>query len=248
MILPVDLLVHGGAFDRGRYVGTAIFLCGAIALWTRRTSLTAVLLGGVFLYIVAWHAQSPQARFLLPALAVLAAVGGAGVEPLLQAGGARRLVLLAVLGGSAAVWLGASGALTRQLLPPALGLQSRSAALQKLTGTYDAFLAARRRAGPGTVGLVDYRFSFNFPGRALSLDVPEFTPLLPRSVYLARLRSLGVRALLVGGYDAVPPELGPIRPCLKRTAVYHARFVTSRSLGRSTPFDLVLYRLVGCRG
>jgi hypothetical protein len=38
-----------------------------------------------------------------------------------------------------------------------------------------------------------------------------------------------------------------VRGCLRRTAVYHARFVTSRSLGHSVPYDLVLYSLLGCR-
>ena len=30
-------------------------------------------------------------------------------------------------------------------------------------------------------------------------------------------------------------------------AVFHARFVTSRSLGQSVPYDLGLYSLAGCR-
>jgi 4-amino-4-deoxy-L-arabinose transferase-like glycosyltransferase len=244
-LLPVDLLVHGDAFDRGRYVGTAVFLFALLALATRRTRATLVLLGGVVVYIVVWHLQSPQARFLLPALAVLAAVGGTAAAPWLAGSGARRAAASAVLVAAAAAWLVSTAALTRELLPSAVGLESRDSTLQRLTGTYDAFRAARERAGPGTVGLVGYPFAFNFPGRALSVDLPEFVPSLPRAVYLARLRSLGVRNLLVAD-SASQPELAPVAGCLTRTAVYHARFVTSRSLGTSRPLDLILYSLVGC--
>jgi Dolichyl-phosphate-mannose-protein mannosyltransferase len=247
VLLPVDLLVYGQAFDRGRYVGTAIFVFAVLAVVVRRTAATLVLLGGALVYLVAWHLQSPQARFLLPALAILAAVGGTAAALWLSAAGARRALAAVVLVVAAGAWLVSTAALTRQLLPPTLGIESRTAALERLTGTYDAFRAARRRAGPGTVGLVDYPFAFNFPGRAVSLDVPEFTPALPRRAYLARLRSLGIRDLLVGG-SSTTPELDPLRSCLQRKAVFHARFVTSRSLGTSTPLDLVLYSLVGCAG
>ena len=242
-ILPLDLLAHGQAFDRGAYVGSGIFVFGALTVVTRRTRATALCLAGVIVFVVAWHLQSPQARFLLPALAVLAALGGAAAAPWLHAGGRRRGAVLAVLSCAAAVWLVSTGALTRQLLPVTVGLESRTAALERLTGTYDALLAARGRAGAGTVGLVGYPFTFNFPGRAVTVDVPEFTPFLPRTAFVARLRSLGVRSLLVGGGLGA---LGPIRGCLTQEETFHARFVTSRSLGQSTPYDLVLYSLVGC--
>jgi 4-amino-4-deoxy-L-arabinose transferase-like glycosyltransferase len=246
-ILPLDLVVNGASFDEGRYVGTAIFVFALLALFTRRTPAMLLLLGGSVVYVVAWHVQSPQARFLLPALAVLAAVGGAGAAPWLAVRGPRRAGVEVVLAIATVAWLAATVALTRQLIPVTAGFESRSAALQRLTGTYDALREARADAGGGTVGLVGYRFAFNVPGRAVSIDVPEFTPLLSRRTFLDRLDSLGVRALLVGS-DAQPAWLAPIRPCLVKRATYHARFVTSRSLGKSEPYDLVLYSLVGCAG
>ena len=244
LILPVDLLVHSGAFDRGRYVGTAIFLLALLALVTARRAATFLLLAGVAVYAVAWELQSPQARFLLPALAVLAALAGAGAAPWLAAGGARRGLVAALLAVSALAWLGATAALTRQLLPVAFGAETRAAALERLTGTYDAFRAARARAGPGTVALAGYPYPFNFPGRAVTLDVPEFVPGLTRREFMARARSLGIVAVLVGGTP--PPQLDPVRDCLSELARYHARLVTSRSLGHSTPYDLTLDSLVGC--
>jgi hypothetical protein len=244
-LLPIDLLVHGGAFDRGRYVGTAIFLLAVLALWTHRTRVVLFLWLGALAFVAIWWEESPQARFLLPALAVLAAVGGAGAAPWLQASGVRRVATVAVLAAAAAVWLVSSVALTRRLLPVTVGAESHAAFIQRLTGTYDALVAARARAGPGTIGVAGYDSTFNVPGRAISLALPEFDPSLSRTAYLARLASLHVRAILSSAGQV--PELAPVRGCLRRTAVYHARFVTSRSLGHSVPYDLVLYSLLGCR-
>jgi hypothetical protein len=244
-LLPVDLLVHGGAFDRGQYVGTGIFLLALLGVAVRRTRLTLALAAGAGLYCVVWWEQSPQARFLLPALAVLAALGGVGAAAWLAAGGRRRGVVFAVLACTAVAWLASSVALTRQLLPVTVGAESREAFLQRLTGTYDALAAARSRAGEGTIGLVGYSFDYNVPGRSVTVDLPAFDPFLSRPVYLSRLRSLGIRAVLVGRFPGSPEE-GPLLGCASRVAVYHARYVTSRSLGDSVPFDLVLYSLVRC--
>ncbi len=244
-LLPIDLLVHGGAFDRGRYVGTAIFLLAVLALWTQRTRVVLFLWLGALAFVAIWWEESPQARFLLPALAVLAAVGGAGAAPWLRTRGVRRGGMVVVLTAAAAVWLVSSVALTRRLLPVTVGAESHAALIQRLTGTYDALVAARSRVGSGTIGVAGYDSTFNVPGRAISLALPEFDPSLSRPVYLARLASLHVRAILSSAGPV--PELAPVRGCLRRTAVYHARFVTSRSLGHSVPYDLVLYSLLGCQ-
>ena len=66
-ILPLDLILHGGAFDRGQYVGTAIFLFALLAVLSRRRRPELVLAIGAVIYLVAWREESPQARFLLPA-------------------------------------------------------------------------------------------------------------------------------------------------------------------------------------
>ena len=217
-----------------------------VALVVARRRAVLGLWAGVVVFLVAWHAESQQARFLLPAMAILATIGGGGVAVLWEAAGSMRVAAVIVLALAAGAWLVSSVALTRQLLPVAVGAQSHAAFLQRLTGTYDAFVAARRAAGPGTVGLAGYTFTFNFPGRAVSIDVPEFVPSIDRTTYLARLRSLGVRSILVGGGLAGNPELRPIRSCLRLRATYRARFVTSRSLGRSVPYELALYSLAGC--
>jgi hypothetical protein len=245
-ILPLDLLRHGGAFDRGQYVGTAIFVLALLALLVERRLEIVVVLALVAAYLVVWHLESPQARFLLPALAVLAAVGGGAAAAWLRAGAVRRGAVMLVLAASAAAWLAASVALTRQLVPVTVGAEAHGRFLERLTGTYDAFRLARRHAGPGTVALAGYPFTFNFPGRAVSLGLPEFFATESRPLYIARLRSLDVRAILVGGDPSKAAEIAPVRSCLRPAATYHARYVTSRSLAHSVPYTLRLYSLRGC--
>ena len=247
-LLPLDLLVHGAAFDRGRYVGTAIFLLAALALVTARTrevrraarrrrSSTSPSGGSRRRRRASCCRRSPCSP---PWPGRRSRPGSAAPAP-------RRARWPSRCSPSRrAAWLASSVALTRQLLPPTVGAESRGAFLERLTGTYDALRAARERAGPGTIGVVGYDSVFNLPGRAIQIDAPEFDPSLDRREYLARLRSLGVTALLVGNDAAQYPQLDPIRSCLRRVATYHARFVTSRSLGESVPYDLVLTSLVGC--
>ena len=245
-ILPLDLILHGGAFDRGQYVGTAIFLFAALALLTRRRRLELLLAAGVAVYLVAWHEESPQARFLLPTLAILAVLGGLGAAGWVARGTWRRIAVLGVLACATVVWAGASEALTRELLPVAFGAESQGAFVQRLTGTRRALLAARSRVGPGTIGVAGYDSVYDVPGKALSLGVPEFVPSLSRETMLHRLDGLGVNSILVGGGLRSSPQLAPIRSCLHRTGTFQARFVTSRSLGRSIPYAFATYSLSGC--
>jgi hypothetical protein len=246
-ILPIDLILHGDAFDRGQYVGTAIFLLAALGLVVRRRRAELPLALGVLAYLVAWQRESPQARFLLPALAVLASLGGLGAGDWVERGARRRLAVLAVLGCAAVAWLAASVALTRQLLPVTVGAESRQAYLERLTGTYDALLAARTRVGPGRIGVAGYDFVFDIPGQAVDLGVPEFVPSLSRAETLRRLTALRVSSILVGGGLGSAPQLAPVRGCLTETGAFAARFVTSRSLGRSIPFDFMTYSLARCQ-
>ena len=214
----------------------------------RRPAWRACMLAaGAVVYLVVWREESPQARFLLPALAVLAVLGGLGAADWLSRGAWRHRAVLTVLACAAAVWLGASGALTRQLLPIAFGAETKGAFLQRLTGTYRATAEARARVGPGTIGVAGYDFAFNIPGDAVDLGVPEFVPSLTRQEMLDRLGSLGVKAILVGGDLGAAQQLAPILGCLRRTGVFQARFVTSRSLGQSIPYSFATYSLADCR-
>jgi hypothetical protein len=244
-LLPVDLLRHGDRFDRGQAVGIAIFLLAPLALLVWRRTPAAVLLAGCLVYLVFWWETTQQARFLLPVLAVLSALGGAATERLLRAGGLRRAAVAAVLAVTALAWLVTSAALTRQLLPVTVGLESREDFLERLTGTYRAFRQVDGRVD-GTLALAGYNFPFNYPGAAVVLRTPGFAPDVGRDTYLARLRSLGVERILAGGDPARIAELDPIRSCLRRRATYQARYVLSRSREESEPLMLTLFSADGC--
>jgi hypothetical protein len=239
-ILPVELLLHGNAFDRGQYVGTAIFVGALLALALVRTRETVVPFGSAVLFAVSWWYLSPQARFLLPGLAILAAIGGPAVVAIARRG---KVGAVAVAIGTLAVavdWIAPSVALTRRALPVAFGATSRAAYVEHETGTYNALLDASRRSS-GALALAGYPFPYYVPRRAISLTTPEFAADVATPAFRARLRAEHVLYVLGGGDSAL--VLPQLRGCLDRVVLYHARFVTSRSLGTSVPMDLSLYRL-----
>jgi hypothetical protein len=239
-ILPIDLLIHGGAFDRGQYVGTAIFVAGLLTFVLARNRETVVLTASAILFLLSWWYLSPQARFLLPALAVLSAVGGAGVVAL--AGRSRAGAALAAVGALAigVGWAAPTFALTRRSLPVAVGGQSRRSYLEAQTGTYRVLVDASRRSS-GVLALAGYPFVFNVPRQAISLGEPEFAVDVPTDAFRRRLRLEGIRFILSANRSVrAYPQL---RGCLTSVARYEARFVTSRSLGTSVPIAFRLYRL-----
>ena len=200
-------------------------------------------------YCAVWWEQTPRRGFLLPALAVLAAVGGVGAAAwLARRAAAGAALVLAIFGCAAVAWLASSVALTRQLLPVTVGAEGRGAFLQRLTGTYDALHEARADAGEGTIGARRRTRSPTTsrvaPSRSTSRSS---TPPSQRSDYLARLRSLGVTSLLVGNGPAGTPQLDPVRELsdARRRLPRAASSRHGRS-ARAIPYDLVLYSLVGC--
>lgn len=245
-ILPLDLLLHGGSFDRGEYVSTASFLLAPFALLARRRLAAAIALAGIVVYVAAWWELTPQARFLLPALVVLACLAGVGATELLTRGRLVRAATAAVLAAGVVAWIVPSVALVRQLVRPVVGAEAKAHFLDRLTGTQRAFDAIGLRTDGG-VAFVDYEFVFNFPGRAFTLGPPAFGHDVPGPVYRARALALGARYLVTEGSDSgVAPPPGQLGPCARRLHVYPARFVTSRSKGTSVPITLTLYSLARC--
>lgn len=245
-LLPVELLLHGNAFDRGQYVGTALFVLVPLAFFVRDRRIALAILAGVVVYLVAWWHLTQQARFLLPAAAALAAVGGAGAAAAIARVPPLRWPVAAVFVAAAVVWAISSVALTRQLLPVTVGAESRPHFLQRLTGTFATFVAVHRIAGD-SLGLAMYTFPFNYPGRAIQLEDPAFAPWIGRAGWLRRVAPLRVDYVLAPASSSPLPELVPVAGCLRRLARYHARYVTSRSLGTSRPYDMVLYGVAPCR-
>jgi len=246
-ILPFDLLRHADAFAKGRYIGTAIFLAAPLALFGTGARLNRFLFAGAVAFTAVCLGTVPsQARFLLPALGVLAALGGVGVARLLRPWPWTRVPLIAAAALVAGAWVVPSVALTRHLLPVAFGLESRSAFLQRTTGVQDLFDSVGRRV-PGTVGFADYTNIFNYPGAAIALDQPEFDDGLSRRSLVERLRAHAVTDVLTPELDLDRPTplpegrierihnlsqvLRSLDPCLRHVATYDVDVVTSRSTG-----------------
>jgi len=217
------------------------------ALLLSASRRVVVLWAVVVLYLALWWDMSAQARFLLPPLAVLCAIGGLAFARLVSGRRAAVVAAWSALGVAAATWALATGALTRQLLPPVVGAESRARATQRLTGASDALHEVARRVD-GPVALGGYPFAFLYPGRALPLGPPAFSVDESRASLLAHLNKYDLRwALTPAARLQDIPQLWTLRACLRRVAAYDARFVTSRSLGESTPMTLTLYRIGRCR-
>lgn len=240
-LLPLDLVRHGEAYDRGRYVGIAVFAFALAALVVARTRAVTALALGALAYLALWWSGSQQARFLLPALCVLAAAGGAGFAALVRRGGIAGRGAWGVLGLAAVMWALASGALTRQLLPAALGLEARGDAVQRLTGTADAFEQAAGRVD-GTLGVVEYQFTFHYPRPAIPLGSALFGPGVERDEAIAGLTRYGVTDVLAPARSE-SSLFATLRPCLRPLATFGARLVLSRTLGESVDYPLALYRV-----
>jgi len=244
LILPLDLLVHGDQYDRGQYASTATLVLAPFALVIRRSRELTMVALAVAGFLIMWWYSVPQVRYLLPALAVLAAIAGAGIAPLIANRKALRLFVLVVVCAGTLAWLASSAALTRQLLPVAFGLEGREHHVQRLVGTYDALQAIHKKIGDAPVGFApSYTFIYWYPGPAITLDVPEFEYQQSPETFRLRLRQEGVRyAVFWGGVTQLPPIAG----CAKFVESFPGRYVTSRSRGTSKPLLLRLYSVRAC--
>ena len=117
-----------------------IFLAAPFALFWPGVRLHRVLFAGSIVFIAVCLGTVPsQSRFLLPALGVLAALGGVGLATLVSARPWTRIPPAAAAAAVAVLWLLPSAALTRQLLPVAFGLEShrRSSSVIRRPGVFD---------------------------------------------------------------------------------------------------------------
>lgn len=270
-ILPLDLLLDP-VYAKGRYVSTVIFVAAPLALLTQAARVALALLGGVVAFVAVYLVVIPsQTRFLLPALAVLAAMGGCGCARLVRAGRWPGRTVAALLAAAAVLWAAPSYALTRQLLPPAVGAEDRGEFLQRVTGVEELMTEIERRVD-GTVAFAEYKLIFNYDERAVQLGAPEFAVGMERETLLARLRDHDARyvvspeinlrrpfelpGLSPGWYpegrvrrlSTLAPILEPIARCLRHVALIDARIVLSRARGTSYAQRFGLLDLRPCYG
>jgi hypothetical protein len=116
--LPGDLLEHPVAFQGP--IGVLLLIAPPLALRWRPRKIPTLVATGALIYVVLWFwpGKSLQARYLIPALAVLAPFAGAGLEraALAVSTVSRRLATLVVVAVASVVVL---------TLPPFINLQTR---------------------------------------------------------------------------------------------------------------------------
>lgn len=244
---PLEFLLHTDRYERGYSFSPALFLLPpvAVALGTRAARLVGL---GMLVYLVIWWEGMQQiTRYLLPALAFAAVLGGGAAVALARRRGWGRRYLLAVAAVTAVPFAAITGLFTWQIAPGVLGVESEGAFVQRLTGTYRAFQWLDNELPPDGRVLIGIRDLYWLERPHLAFDVPLFNFQQPTPQAVARMRHYDVRYLAFPG-GRLPAPLEPLRPQLRLLARLDVPFVTSRTLGRVRHEELVVWAWCTARG
>jgi len=139
ILLPLRLLADGDAFDGGEFVSPLFlaFLPAGLLLVSNRGNWKLAVGSGVTVFVGVWFATTQQARFLLPAMPVLAVVASAGILALIARGRTGRLVSLAAVSAALAAGLAAASVYAFQFAGVVLGTESRAEFLQRKVSLYE---------------------------------------------------------------------------------------------------------------
>jgi hypothetical protein len=241
---PLEFIIDHARFEKGYSFGPAL-LAAPAALAVRQPWVRTLALG-TLVYLVLWFGCMHQiTRYLLPVMPVVVLLAALGWLVVTDGGRRRKIALLA---GVVAIvpWLAITAAFSRELLPGALGIESRAAFVQRLTGSYDALhwldtnLPPSGRVAVGAQGLYWLKRPY------VRLSIPFFGPGESPATIVTRLRSYDVRYVAV--VDGVlPASLAFVRPDLKQIARVPFTDVTSRALAHSTAKSLVVYAWCAAR-
>jgi 4-amino-4-deoxy-L-arabinose transferase-like glycosyltransferase len=227
-IFPIEFLLHTDKYERGYSFSPALFVLPLIGLaFGRRIGRLLAL--GAFAYILVWWEEMQQiTRYLLPALALTTPLAGLAAVELWRRRPRGRAVLVTVLAVTVTPFLAITGLFTWRIAPGALGTESQSHFVQRLTGTYDAFHWMDEnlpRQGRVLVGIRD-TYWLSHPSAVFT--VPLFNFELTPAETETRLRRYDVRYVAFFE-DTLPQQFAPLR--LKLLAELPVAYVTSRTLG-----------------
>jgi hypothetical protein len=246
LILPLDLLLNSGNYANGRLVMPFVWILGLVGLFVLSRRWAFYLVGAGLVYIGFWWVSSPQARYLLPLLATLSAVGGVAVARLADLRAVGRAIAAACLIVTGVLWIRAEyPPIASHRFPAALGFQSEADYVQESTGTYDALHRLKRRS-TGPVAFVQYSKILYYPGESIAFGRPLFPDALPPETLLRRLRAEGIDNLIVLRGPHPLNRIREIRDCIEPIASERARDVLNPFTDVSVPIGLDLYSLDRC--
>ncbi len=244
LLLPVQLLARADAFDRGDFLSPLFLVFAPLAFLAPRARRPAgAVWTAILLYAAVWFFSSQQARFLvqlMPALAVLAAVG---ILALAGRGRLGRIAAVAAVSGALATGLAVSSVYASQFARVVVGSESERAFLARKAPYDQGIDWLNRNLGKNEKVLIDFTFVLYLerPYVVWTLDV------LPRDAgpeatrAFARATGVTVAAVLASDRDR-RRQLGYLHA--RPIARVPVRFVISRTLSELGPVEpMVVYAL-----
>ena len=169
LLMPVHLLKDGEAFDGGEFLSplfVAFVPLGLLVPGRRRVRVAAA--AAIAVYVVAWFLTTQQARFLVPLLPALAVLAAIGILALAARGRLGRAVAVGVTAAALLMGLGISAVYAAQFAPVAAGRESEEDFLSRKVSLYDGVDWLNNRLGKDDKVLLNV-------WSLLYLDVPYVT-------------------------------------------------------------------------
>jgi hypothetical protein len=169
LVLPVRLLADGEAFDGGEFLSPLLVAFAPLGLLVPgRRGVRVAAAAGIAVYVVAWFLTTQQARFLVPLLPALAVLAAIGILALAARGRLGRAVAVGVTAASLVMGLGISAVYAAQFAPVAAGRESEEDFLSRKVSLYDGVDWLNNRLGEDDKVLLNL-------WSLLYLDVPYVT-------------------------------------------------------------------------
>jgi len=229
--VPFRLLADGEAFDGGEFLSPLFVAFAPLALLVPgRRDVRVAAAAGIAVYVVAWFLTTQQARFLVPLLPALAVLAAIGILALAARGRLGRAVAVGVTAAALGMGLGISAVYTAQFAAVAAGHESEEDFLSRKVSLYDGIHWLNNRLekddkvllGVWSLLYLDVPYvTFGTMGDLLPLDAgPEATRTFVadnRVTHVAVLADDGARRRQVAYLDARLIERVPVTPVRSRT-------------------------------
>jgi hypothetical protein len=168
-LLPFRLLADAEAFDRAEFMSPLFLLFAPVALLgAHRRRWVAIALAGVATFVVAWFFGVQGARYLFPALPVLAVLAAFGIAEFAARSRVGRFVTLGVVAGALALGAGISTVYASRLLPVVAGAESEDEFLRQNVSYHEGVEWLNRSLPPGARVVIDHVFLLHVDRPALT--------------------------------------------------------------------------------
>lgn len=169
LVMPVRLLTDGEAFDGGEFLSPLFLAFAPLGLLVPGLrSVRVAAAAGIAVYIIAWFLTTQQARFLVPLLPALAVLAAIGILALAAKGRLGRAVAIGVTAAALLMGLGISAVYSAQFATVAAGRESKEDFLSRKVSLYDGIDWLNGRFGEDDKVLLNV-------WSLLYLDVPYIT-------------------------------------------------------------------------